>query len=241
VINLTICDDEPAEAEYLRQLARQWAAERGVPARISVYESAEAFVFGDAQAVIMLLDIQMKGMDGVELARRIRQTSSGSAVQIIFITGLPDYIAEGYDVSALHYLMKPVSEAKLHEVLDRALARLERAGAPLLVAAPDGTVRVMLGDIYYIEAFAHSSVINTKDGAFETKQSISELEKAVGDGFVRCHRSYLAGLAHISRITKSEVVLDGGGSIPLSRRLYKDVNRAFISYYSEGRGPTGAN
>jgi len=236
MIHITICDDEHTEIAYLTSLVTKWADVRRDTVRLSDYESAESFLFAyeeDKSADILLLDIQMKEMDGVELARQIRR--GNNAVQIVFITGFPDFIAEGYDVSALHYLMKPVKEDKLFEVLDKAAERLAKPEQTLLVQTADTTVRIPLSDILYVEAFAHNVVIQMKTAAIETRANIGEIEKSIGDAFVRCHRSYIVGLRYISRITKTEVVLDNGKVIPLSRRLYTDVNRAFIEYHKGRR------
>ena len=232
MIHIAICDDERAEITYLTSLVRKWAAARGVVVCLSYYESAENFLLacGDDKTVdILLLDIQMKEMGGVELARQIRRDNE--IVQIIFITGYPDFIAEGYDVSALHYLMKPVKEDKLFEVLNKAAERLKKTEQFLLVQTSETTVKIPFDDILYIESFAHYIVIQTKTASIETRANIGEIEKTVGDRFVRCHRSYIVGLNHISRITKTDVILDNGKTIPLSRRLYTEVNLAFIEYH----------
>ena len=232
MISIAICDDERAEIEYLSLLAKNWAAARGFDLRIFGYESAESFLFAydDGETFdVLLLDIQMKAMDGLELARRIRREND--AAQIVFITGYPDFISQGYDVSALHYLMKPVKEEKFTEVLDKAAERLEKEARTLLVQTADGAVKITVSQIMYVEAFAHNVAIVTKNGVYETRAGISDMEDDLGEGFVRCHRSYIASLNHISRITKTEVILDGGKTVPLSRRLYAMVNIKFIEFH----------
>ena len=202
--HIAICDDEQVERKYLSQLAAQWAAGRCLYSQIDAFESAEQFLFAyreDISYDILLLDIQMKGLDGVTLAKEIRKTDTH--VQIVFITGLPDFIAEGYEVSALHYLMKPIQPEKLWSVLDKAQKNLNKTEKSLLISS----------------------------GGDEVRQSLTELEQQLGPSFVRCHRSYIAGLRHIHRITKNEVILDGGTALPLSRRLYDPVHQAFINYF----------
>jgi DNA-binding LytR/AlgR family response regulator len=91
--------------------------------------------------------------------------------------------------------------------------------------------RIPINDIIYIESLAHFSEVATVNGAFKVKTPISELEQQLNDSFVRCHRSYIVGLKYVDKITKTDVILDDGGVIPLSRRLYNDVNKALIKYF----------
>ena len=233
MLHFAICDDEAVEIEYLSDLVHTWAANKNIDVNILPFNSAENFLFAyeDIKHLdILLLDIQMGDMDGMSLARHVRK--SNDALHIIFITGFQDFMADGYDVSALHYLMKPVSEARLFAVLDKAAASIHIPEDELLIQTSEAAVKVARKDITYIEAFAHYVQINTKTGALETRANIGDIAEALGNGFVRCHRSYIVGLRHISHITKTDIVLDGGTSIPLSRRLHKEVNQAFIKYHS---------
>jgi DNA-binding LytR/AlgR family response regulator len=217
----------------LTGLVRKWAAPRDGAVSILEYESAESFLFAredEKPADILFLDIQMKKMDGVALAKKLR--ADGGAMQIVFITGYPDHIAEGYDVSALHYLLKPVREDKPFEVLDRAVSKIG-AEEPALFAGSEGAViRIFQKDILYIEAFWPVVKIVTVTDSFEVKANISEMEGQLDPAaFVRCHRSYIAGLRHVKRLTRAGLILDGDTEIPLSRRLYHAAHQAFFSFY----------
>jgi DNA-binding LytR/AlgR family response regulator len=233
-IHFAICDDNITEIEYLNRIVGKWARAGNIATVISTFESAESFLFhyaDDKSFDILLLDIQMKNMNGVELAKQIRLDND--SVQIIFITGFPDYMPEGYDVSALHYLMKPVSEQKLFEVLDKAMKRLGKSERTILLKAEGESVCIPMGSIMYIESFAHAVEITTIKEKIKAGMSISDLEKKLGDGFVRCHRSYIVGLKYIKRIRQNEVILDNDISIPLSRRVCTKVNQAFIRFFKE--------
>lgn len=174
----------------------------------------------------------MPGQNGIELAKMLRKTDETLA--IVFITGYPDFIGEGYEVSALHYLLKPVDEKKLFPVLDRAAANMKKGRKTILLDTPEGRVRLYEDEILYIEAFSHTVTVKTLSGELTATTAIGAVwEKLDKSAFARCHRSYIAGLLHVKKITKTDVFFDGGSSVPLSRRLYNGTNRAFIDFYRE--------
>lgn len=139
---VSICDDSGADRGFLSASVQKWAEETHRAVRIWEYSSAERFLFSlpDRGTDLLLLDIEMGGMDGVTLAKRLR--ARHDAMQIVFITGYSDYIAEGYEVSALHYLVKPVKEEKLFSVLDRAAERLRKDERVLTLETGDGLARL---------------------------------------------------------------------------------------------------
>ncbi|MGN0634725.1 MAG: LytR/AlgR family response regulator transcription factor [Acutalibacteraceae bacterium] len=232
MLHIAVCDDEPIEIEYLTACAQEWARERKTAVKVSSFASAEAFLFQyaeDKSFVILLLDIQMQAMDGIALAEKIRE--SDSSVQIVFITGFPDHISRGYDVSALHYLLKPVDKEKLFAVLSKASDNLKRTEKCILISVENESFKIHLKDIFFIEAFGHTSCVICENGEYRVKLPISDVAKMLDGSFVQCHRSYIANLEHISGITKTDIVLDNGKRIPVPRRMYNDVNMAFINFY----------
>lgn len=236
LINIGICDDEQQQLEYLKKLVLEWGAHTHNKIVVHTFENAEQFVFAweeNKSFDLLLLDIELGGQNGVDLAKTIRKKDEG--VCIIFVTGLPDYIEEGYEVSALHYLMKPINENKLCAVLDKAIARLNKVEPSIVLVCRGETIKVLQKDIFFIEAFAHSTVIHTVSATYELKKSISKIESELeAMAFIRCHRSYLVGIRHISRISKTDILLDNGQIVPLSRRMYNQVNKAFIHYFKGG-------
>ena len=231
---IAVCDDEAEQVDYLSALVGDWAECCGKRVSIRPFYSAEEFLFQyeeEKDYDILLLDIEMRNTSGVELARRIREEND--AVQIVFITGYPDFIAEGYEVGALHYLLKPVSGEKLKQVLDRAERNLRKKGRAVFLRTAKEIRRIPVDSIVYVEVFSHKLAVHTLHGEYETKLSIGGMEEMLGEGFVRCHRSYLAGISFIDHITKNRVVFDDGRSIPLARNAYEGVNQAFIAYYRE--------
>ena len=223
-----VCDDNADYAEYIEALAVQWARQTGAAVETERFPSAEAFLFRYEERRdfdVLLLDIEMTGMDGVELARAVRRDNDD--VQIVFITGYTDYIAEGYEVSALHYLTKPVNEDKLFQVLTRAVGRLRRNEPALTLELPGETVRLPLGKIRWLEVL-HNYVTIHAGQDYTVKRPLGELEKELDNRFFRVGRSYILNLTCIQRVTRTEAELSTGERVPLPRGQYDKLNRAII-------------
>ena len=230
-VKIAICDDEHHQAEYNKMLVNKWAGENNISVKIDMFDSAENFKGarrGNNIYDILLLDIGMSGQNGVELAREIRR--SDAKLTIIFITGYADYISEGYDVSALHYLIKPIKEDKLFETLNKALSSLRQVSRMIIFPKTGGDIKIKADDIIYAEAVSHTVMLYLASGSEEIKMRISDMERLLGDGFFKCHSSFIVGLKYARRVTKSAVILENGRELPLSRGLYDAANQAFIKY-----------
>lgn len=234
-IKISVCDDNKIDQEYICKLLREYADKNGIILEVQTFISAEQFLFQYAEEKdyqILVLDIEMEKMNGVELAKKLREDNR--EIQIFFVTGFSDYISEGYEVDALHYLMKPVGREKFFKVMDKAVSNLKVEEKVLFVQENGEMLKILTKNILYVEVFSHVCIIHTTESSVEAKMPIGELEKKLPNGFFRVHRSYLVNLEQVKKIGKTEIFLDDGGVIPLSRRKYKDVNLAFIRYF-EGR------
>lgn len=232
-IRAAIVEDDPRDAEFVARILRRWAQTRKRAVSVEQFSSAERFLFRYAEDKawdILLLDIEMGDLDGVALARRIREDNA--SVQLVFVTGYPDYMAQGYEVAALHYLLKPVREKALFAVLDRAEKAIQKQPRFLILPVDGETLCLCVEDIQYAEAFSHTVELHTAGSVYGIQMNIGQLEERLGTGFVRCHRSYLVNLADISRLSRTEVFLDSGKSLPLSRGAAQRVHRAFIAFYT---------
>ena len=226
---IAICDDSAADRNYIQDLTLAWVKERRIDASISPFSSAENFLFQyqeEKNFDILLLDIEMGQMDGVSLAKTLRKDNE--TVQIIFATGYSDYISEGYEVEALHYLMKPVKETNLREVLDRALDKLSKNEKVLNLEVGGEMVRIPVYQIKYLDVQANYVTIHAKED-YTIKKTLSQLAAELDDRFYKVGRSAVVNLPHINRVTKTEIYLKDGSQIPLPRGAYEGVNRAIIS------------
>lgn len=226
---IAICDDSDADRQYISDLVDKWAVNSGHTVQSAMFASAENFLFCYAEKNdfdILLLDIEMGVMDGVTMAKKLRKDND--TIQIVFITGYSDYISEGYEVAALHYLMKPVRQEKLFSVLDRAAEKLSKNEKVLNIRIGGEMVRVPVYQIKYADVSGNYVTIHASDSV-TVKMTLGELEKELDDRFYRAGRSVLVNLTQISRVTKTEIKLNGGISIPLPRGAYEGVNRAIIN------------
>ena len=225
---IAVCDDCAADRQYISDLVKKWADSTGHTTQISSFSSAENFLFCYAEESdydVLLLDIELGEMDGVTMAKQLRKTNN--TLQIIFITGYSDYISEGYEVAALHYLMKPVKEEKLHSVLDRAIEKVKRNEKILNFEVNGEMVRIPVYQIRYADVYGNYVTIHTFE-ELKVKMTLGELEKQLDDRFFRAGRSFIVNLNLISRVTKTEIKLNDGTVIPLPRGAYDGVNRAII-------------
>lgn len=257
MLHLMICDDEKTQLSLLETFLKEWAAKRKYETEIRFCQNAGQFLFFQEEkgkTDILLLDIDMPGMNGISLAHKLRE--KGEAVQIIFVTGLSDYVLEGYDVEAVSYLIKPVEKEKLFSCLDKAAERCRREEPALLLETAGGVARVKVRDVCYLESDAHDTQVHCigvpdgrggKKGALaagqvqviRSKMGIHQLEesfKQVSGAFFKTHRSYLVNLSYVSRIGRKDVVMDTGEALPVARGRWEALNQAYLNYYRNRQG-----
>lgn len=180
---IAVCDDCEADLEYVSSLLTEWAGKKDVMIQTDTFSSAESFLFHYAEDKgfdLLLLDVEMSAMDGVTMAKKIRQDNE--AVQIVFITGYSDYIAEGYEVAALHYLMKPVNKEKLFHVLDRALEKQKQNERYLNLELSGELLRLPFYEIRYLEVRQNYVTVYAKE-EYTVKRTLGEFEKELDSRF----------------------------------------------------------
>ena len=227
---VAIVDDIGADAEFVKGILADWAYDRQIVVQAEIFPSAERFLFRYAEDKnwdILLLDIEMGAMDGVTMAKQVRRDNE--AVQIVFITGYSDYIAEGYEVAALHYLMKPVSREKLMTVLDRALDKRKQQDRCLILESTGELVRLPFYEIRWLDVHQNYVTVHAKSD-HTVKRTLGDFEKELDDRFCRVGRSLIVNLNCIQRVTKTEVRLSDGTVLPLPRGAYEPLNRAIIAH-----------
>ena len=235
-MTICYCEDESAQAKAFAIKIDQWAKNKNIEVHADLFESAEEYLFKAEQNYydVIFLDISMRGQNGMELARKIREKEKD--VILGFVTSGASYVFDGYEVGAYRYLMKPVDEKKLWEILDYARTQnAEDNGNYILVKKDGQSVRVDLNDMLYIEAQKHYVNLYLEDQeSMNIKTVFTELlqEMQEKSGIVLAmHRSYAVNIEKVVRIGRTECVLTDGSVVPVSRSFYKEVNEAFIKYH----------
>lgn len=228
-----ICDDEPEVCQEIEQSLLRFAHDAGETFEIRRCSSAEELLEQwQEDNDILLLDIRMQGMTGMEAARELRKR--GSRVAILFITTMVQYAMEGYEVHAYGFMKKPLREKQFHLQLEDVLRYLRRTkGKPLLLNTNFITDVICSTEIVYAEAFGHKIEVLLSDGRRITHGiPLGELERQLPpENFFRCHKSYLVNLQHIRQIGLSELLLTGGAHVPLSRHRRRELLQVFAGNY----------
>lgn len=230
-LKIAVCDDDATQRDYLAGIVTSWAKKTRHLVELKQYISADSFLFDYAEEKdfdILLLDVEMPGRSGIELAKEVRKENQ--AVQIVFITGFYEYFGDGFDVSALHYLIKPADAGKLTPVLDKAVGNLTNRMRAVLISTSEGDVKLSLADILYVEAENVYLNIYTVCGTYRTRMTLGKFFEELDDTFFKAHRSFLVNLKYIKRITRTDVTMTNGALVPLSRGIYHDIHAALVKY-----------
>ena len=234
MIKIAICDDEKNIRSYLTSLIREQDAE----CEMSEYASADEFLSSGMEHDLLFLDIGLKesasGMDGMGMARRIRDMGQIKQPLIIFVTGYEKYVYDAFDVDAFQYLVKPVDEQKFAEVftraLDKVLSEAEQKKKTLVIQYAGAYKAMPLENIYYMESQGHKIVLDTKDGKLEYYAKIGELEEELQGRFCRIHKGYLANLSYVEEYSRTEAILTNGDKLPLSKYKYGSFVKAYLNF-----------
>lgn len=237
VMKIAVCEDISEEAEWLCEVIRRWSVENEIVAEITSYADAASFSFAleDALFDVLFLDIRMPGEDGVTLAKRLREQAYD--MSIVFVTGEREYIMEGYEVEAVNYLLKPVEEKKVFQCLNRICEKSHKQEPFIILKTEDTVVKLLQREIYLVEVFGHKLVYTTEKGSFEVISSMKNARQELREEwFIICHRGVLVNLLYVDFVGKNSLCLsddrrDFRREVPVSRRMYGEVNQAFIQFY----------
>ncbi len=230
MINIAICDDQKYELDIIVSILDEWSAETKNYINKKIFLDGRTLlnycVMMENQVDIILLDIQMTPINGIEVANKIREMNQ--QVIIIFVTNYMDSIFEGYKVRAFRYIMKDNMHKELLMAIEDALKELEDNQKYFQYSAKGKTMKIFYSDILYFESRARVIDIHTVKNIEIFYGKINAIEETLKEDFLRCHQSYIVNLKYTAGIEGNYLLLSSGEKIPISESRKSEVKRAFL-------------
>ncbi len=230
MIHIAICDDEKHMSNHIKAMTSDFFRKKNREISIRTFLSGEDLLSYDGQIDILFLDIQMKGMDGMETARRLRADKFRGF--LIFITVLKEMVFLSFEVQAYDYLVKPVDEKQFGKTMERLYASMQNASEDSLLVQQGYEGRIVPEDeIVFCEVIDRKIYLNLASGeVVDYYERIENLETKLGSHFFRCHRSYLINLKHLKGYKNRTAYMDNGKEVPVSRLRSKEFSSVVLQY-----------
>lgn len=223
MINICIVEDEREHFELLNNYINDWAKKNSLETNVSYFcDGIDLVDEYKGQFDIIFLDIQMKHLNGMVAAEKIRKLDND--VVISFITSTVQYAVQGYAVDALGYVLKPVSYVAFEKLFEKAVERVKtkQKKVYIKVICEDLHLKLDCKNIYYIESSRNNVIVHCRDGNYVTTGPLKRYEETLNEqGFSKCHNAYLVNLSHVEGVQKEEVLLSDGSRLPISRARKK--------------------
>ncbi|MCR8746258.1 LytR/AlgR family response regulator transcription factor [Romboutsia lituseburensis] len=234
MINIAICEDEEKMQCLIERYINNILKDIEIEYKIQKYRSGEELIECDLKGIdILLLDIQMGKMNGMDTARKIRTVDN--KMEIIFITSLIDYVQDGYEVRAYRYLLKPIELEELKKHVLNCIKEIEvNKKNYIVIKNKSNTYKIHSNEITYVEVQKKNMLIHTINKNFDVRYSLEKIEKDLNlDNFIRCHKSFLINLNYVENIKQNVAILECGQEVPISRYRYKDVKEKFLKFLGD--------
>lgn len=231
---IAVLDDDRNDVSILERYLKQYQAERGTQLTVDVYTASYDFLEEyRSNYDVVILDIEMPGTNGMEVAREIRKKDQ--AVGIVFVTNMAQYAIAGYEVNAIDFIVKPVGYFNFARKLERAMSFVrKREEKALVLSDGEGMRKVPVADIFYIEKNGNYARFVTGQGSFQERGTMQSVKEKLDQfPFSECTSGCLVNLRHVERIGK-DTVLVGTTELPLSRRMRKKFTQDYVDYVGGG-------
>ena len=236
MLSIAVCDDEVIECCNMAKRIKEIMEEMKMPCIIRQFQSGGELLQALESFDIVFLDIIMQDLDGMKTAQAFRKKASDKI--LIFVSSSREYVFEAYDVEAFQYLLKPVDDRKLKNVLQKAIVKTQsRSQEFIIVSRERQKKKLFLDDIYYFEIKGRIVDAHGPEGIFTYYEQIGELENKIRDkGFFRCHKSYLINLKYVDGYSRKEVVLENGEKIVIAKRRYDEFVQEMLKVMRKNGG-----
>lgn len=230
-IKVAVIDDLESERETLKSYLARMETDGKQSFSVKYYTCSEEVLDNTENKFdIMIFDIDMPGMNGMDAAREIRKRDNN--VVIMFVTNVAQYAINGYEVNAVDYVLKPLSYYDFVMKINRAINKVSlNKDSSIVVDSLDGVCSLKISEIVYVEVMLHYVIYHTKSGDYRSRGSMKDVEKELYlHSFRRCHKSYLVNLKYVKMIKTLEIEIDGGTILPISRKWKNDFMQEYITY-----------
>ena len=233
MIRIAICEDEKETQSLIENYLHNILKNINIEYEIQKYSLGEELLESNLKEIdILLLDIQMGQINGMDTARKIREVDN--KMEIIFITSLIDYVQDGYEVRAYRYLLKPIELEELKKHVLTCIKEIKNKNNYILIKNKSNTYKIQSNEIKYIEVQKKNMLIHTINKTFDVRYSLEKIEKDLKlDKFVRCHKSFLVNLSYVENIKLNTAILESGEEVPVSRYRYKEVKEKFLKFLGD--------
>lgn len=232
VYNIVIFDDDRAQCDIIEKMVDEYAPDLAKRiAAISDRSELDNYMAFRSKADILITDICIDEAEetGIDIVKRLHTVSP--ATQIIYITGYVEYCEEVYETDHISFIRKPISRERLYAALDKAVQNISEYNCHVhRIINGHNIINVKHNDILYIESIRRKLIYICTDGTVETYGKLSDAEQELGSEFVRCHKSFLVNMNHIRELKDSNILLDSGKEITVSRSYYHDTRKTLLSY-----------
>lgn len=230
MVRVAVCDDEKQICDKVKAMAADFFHRKNVETMVLRFSRGEDLLRYDKPIDILFLDIQMKGMGGMEAARKLRQ--GGFKGFLIFITVLKEMVFQSFEVQAYDYLVKPIEEQRFERTMERLFVSMRNASeANLLVRRGSESRIVSLEDIVFCEIIDRKVYLHLASSeVIDFYDRIENLESKLDSRFFRCHRSFLINLRYLESYKNGSAYLKGGKEIPVSRLRGKEFSSVILRY-----------
>ncbi len=238
MINIAVCDDEKCMSEKIEKMAEDFFKRKNTDISVVKYSSGEELLKSNERIDILFLDIGMRGMDGIETARKLR--AHGYNGFLVFITVLKEMVFKSFEVQPFDYLVKPVQEEHFEKTMERLFLSMQDRLSPekvnLLVQKGYESNIISFQDIVCCEIIDRKVYLYLISGEVTSYyERIENLEKKLDGRFFRCHRSYLINLNHLKSYRNNTAYMEDGKEIPVSRLRSKEFSKVILQYMREWR------
>lgn len=226
--NITIIEDTLEEKERLLHALHIWETNNNFTLHISYYDNGEAYLeeHDSDNSHLYILDIQLPGMTGIDVAKKMRARGFDGA--ILFLTAFREYVFEGYDVRAMHYLLKPVVQEALDKCLDDILQQLK--GNYFTFRDNGDIIQIPYGDIICLSVVKHYIEITTKKEVYSIRMSLKSILPFLPKEFVQCHRGHIVNVRHIRKISGNIITLSNLTTVLVGRNYLDTVRYEYADF-----------